>query len=279
MKRKVEPPRLRLRRLVRERIGGYPSRPCFSAILGYRRRGSLVFERIAGLRLVYDLRSVIGQLLIRDGNFEEMEVGVGLRMLSRRPGAVVFDVGANIGFHSLRWARKIPGLQVYAWEPSRRVLRFLHRNVALNRLSHRVMVHQLAASDSEGTSEFYECDDSAYGGIKDTHRRPVIARYQVERTTIDRFVELHGITRMDVLKIDVEGHETEVIRGAFGSIARFRPVILAEIYGGTNSNPDPQGTVEMLLHAGYRAFIFQNGEPRPFIRHTDADFNYLFIPS
>jgi hypothetical protein len=85
--------------------------------------------------------------------------------------------------------------------------------------------------------------------------------------------------RISLVKIDVEGLEVAVMRGMEQLLRAHRPVVFCEIFGGANSNPDPQGTLEFCVSLGYEAFVLADDRLIPATKHRDALYNYFFIPS
>ena len=124
------------------------------------------------------------------------------------PGAVVVDVGANVGFHALRLARRIgPQGRLFAVEPAEENLAYLRANLEAQRLSN-VEILPLAASDARGTRDFYLQERGTHHGF---FERPEGRgrRVTVEAAPLDEL--LAG--PVDLVKIDTEGAELEVLRG------------------------------------------------------------------
>ena len=141
--------------------------------------------------------------------------------LATRSGAVVFDVGANVGDYSLLLARHLRSPAIYAFEPSPRTFAELARRVEA---VPGVVAVPLGLSDRDGKVEFFTY---AVDGVEDRClsaidlRRPTLVlsvevsgSEQVEVRTLDGFCEERGIEAIDFLKMDVEGHELSVLRGA-----------------------------------------------------------------
>jgi FkbM family methyltransferase len=137
---------------------------------------------------------------------------------------------------SLNYARLVPRGRVYAFEPTDFALRKLRRNLELNpTLARRIEVTQTFVSHETSTST----DLTAYAswpvdGTHDAHAHPLHqgraqATPNVGAITLDDFVTAHGIERLDFIKIDTDGHELDVLRGARAALARFRPSIVFEV--------------------------------------------------
>ena len=253
-----------------------PSRLCQLA-LGFTARGTTVVDLIKGLQIEYEYGSDIGSKLFRNRRFETREIEFFQELLQRHRGTpVVLDVGANIGLHSMSWAATRADVQVFAFEPSPATAITLERNVARNGLGDRIEIVRAAVSDHEGTAVLLECDDNAYSSLKDTGRKNVIGSVEVPTLTLDQFVERRQIPELALIKVDVEGLETEVLSGAERTLRTLRPDLFVEIYGGTKSNPDPSATVELVRSFGYEALVLIDGHPTPYKRHDDANYNYYF---
>lgn len=241
----------------------------------YTARGGSVVTDIE-FNLTYDISTDIGRLLFLNRSFENEEITFISELLAKRGSCTVIDVGANIGWHTISWAKACPLINLCAFEPSRNTVKYLKENIALNGVSKQVSVFEQAVSEECGMQYFYDCSDNAYSSLKDTKRKAVKERYEVKVTTIDDFVASSGITNLQFIKIDVEGFETEVLKGALKTLSGLKPDLFVEIYQGANSNEDPAKTISMLTDLGYKAYIFHKGQLLPFRSHNDKLYNYFF---
>ena len=165
------------------------------------------------------------------GGWEPTTIRTFLELV--RPGSTVVDVGANSGLFSLLAARRDPTVTVHAIEPVERVFSVLESNVALNGLEN-VTCHRFACSDRSGTATLHvpagepvPVMASLLTGWPDT----AATGEEVGCRTIDDLVATAGITRVDVIKIDAEGSEDAVLRGAQRTLKEHRPFVLAEVLG------------------------------------------------
>ncbi len=159
---------------------------------------------------------------------------VGNKYFSLPIDAVVFDVGANIGSMTLKYAQIAKRGRIYAFEPTDFAFNKLLRNISMNpELSKRIRPVQYFISDH---SEM-ECHIKAYASWKvngttaDKHPlhggiiQPAVA---VSAVTIDEFCEKEQIHRVDLMKIDTDGFELRVLRGARKTIKKCRPSVIFE---------------------------------------------------
>jgi FkbM family methyltransferase len=167
-----------------------------------------------------------------------------------RPGDRCLDVGANIGLHTVRLAKLAgPGGAVTAIEPDPGLARRIERNLVLNDLAN-VQVVNAAASDTAGLVRLHRPDPgdtnraraSLYGHVYLTG--DVIS---VPAVTVD---EVAGQNRVALIKIDVEGHEAAVVRGAAGVISRDAPSVVFEYAPDLLDDP-AQSPFGWLAEQGY----------------------------
>lgn len=250
--------------------------PVLQRLLAFHVSGEIVRDFNLPVAMTYERHSVIGNLLFYNGEFEEPEIRFVSKFLRGTRAPVVLDIGANIGWHAIQWAADNRDVQIYAFEPSAKTAELLTRNVKLNGLEKRIRHVPCAVADHEGVAEFHECEDSGYSSMKDTKRKTIISRTSVPVITVDRFVEDEKMTHLALIKIDVEGLETEVLRGALGTLQTIAPEVVVEIYGGQASNPNPEETIRLMQSIGYKAFHWKNGEIVPYSFHSDKHFNYYF---
>lgn len=153
-----------------------------------------------------------------------------LFMAAVKPGAVVVDVGANIGIYAITAAQRCGDAgRVLAFEPGTSARALLAGNVARNGLQHKVKISAACAGDYDGVIEFNEAADSAMSGIQNTSRGGSIQRLTCTITTLDTALAQEGIGKIDALKIDVEGAETMVLAGARRILDESDPVVMLEI--------------------------------------------------
>jgi FkbM family methyltransferase len=142
---------------------------------------------------------------------------------------IVFDVGANVGDYSLCVRRHLPAAQIYAFEPSRTTHEQLVQRISAEGADKTIAAYNLGFSDSDKMIDLYSysidgCETSILSSIElrraTQHARiePSFAE-KITVETIDGFCKTRGISTIDFLKIDVEGHELSVLRGASQMLA------------------------------------------------------------
>jgi FkbM family methyltransferase len=154
--------------------------------------------------------------------------------------AVIFDVGGNIGILSLFFAQKVPKGQVHAFEPTHFALKKFKRNVGLNpSLLDRITLNHCFVSSKSETAPAITAFSSwrvdglsaAEGPIHEVHKGEAMDTSGVPSVTIDEYCERNQIEKLSLIKIDTDGHEIDVLRGARKSIMKFKPFIVFELCG------------------------------------------------
>lgn len=199
------------------------------------------------------------------------------RLLHTDP--VLFDLGANIGAFSLKSAKKLDqknfDYRIYSFEPNKEIVNQLKENLELNPdLSTNITVIPKALSSSEGTM-FFQTEDENTGAGKLIAKG---SKNMVEVTTVDSFVSQNNIEKIDLIKIDVEGHEPKVLEGAQHTIEKFKPILIIEITDQWFRSFDSSAyeIIEMLSSLGYNLMSDKTGKAKPFSIGESEDFNHQF---
>jgi FkbM family methyltransferase len=191
--------------------------------------------RYCGFDLYYGKRSgIINRIRFghRDRIYERALCDSIVKDLAQADNPVFLDIGANVGFISLYALSKTPGLTVYAFEPGLRQNTVLGITVFANHLEKCLVLSNQAVSDTIGTITFHEHIDefeSGGDGIIDTKRGGATAALRVPTVTLDIWWQENNRLNINVIKIDTEGAELFILRGAETVIKICQPVIYLEI--------------------------------------------------
>ncbi|HEY1258345.1 MAG TPA: FkbM family methyltransferase [Stellaceae bacterium] len=170
------------------------------------------------------------------------------------PGGTALDIGANLGEWTVPLARAVgPTGHVLAVEPAPRSAAALDKTLAANALRHAQVV-RCAVGERDGSAEFAvplvtsaraDTGTARIGAASAGHEA-----VEVELRRLDTLVADWRLDRIDLVKIDVEGHERRVLDGGAGSLARFRPVLVIET--GHEAPDDRSAIRDRLCGLGYR---------------------------
>ncbi|MGL4323936.1 MAG: FkbM family methyltransferase [Beijerinckiaceae bacterium] len=189
-----------------------------------------------GQMVVLSHDNYIGRSLIEYGEWTEQEFDVMAQAL--RPGDVVADIGANVGSITIPMALKV-GAEgcVYSFEPQPRIFQLLAANTVLTGATNARLFHAgcSAEAGSVDIPEIGYQKEFNYGALKladlssmAAEMRAQQSQVMVRRVPLVRFDDVFDHDRLKLMKIDVEGMEIDVLRGAQKSIERFRPVLYVE---------------------------------------------------
>lgn len=194
------------------------------------------------------------------------------------PGSVFVDVGANFGYFTCLLAARlgrVAGSRVIAIEPNPDLLRLLHANVGINWSGAPVRIEPVAVAETPGEMQLTIPDDRSANGTL----APIAAEGRTLRTHRVNVTRLDDVLRdeprVDLIKIDVEGFEPAVLRGATETLARdgLRLVIEWSVPQLREAGFDPMDTPLLLEAAGYRLFEAESGpDPAAGTPLTAADF-------
>lgn len=204
-----------------------------------------------GVRFECDLHDKVTREIYYIG-FDRKDCRILKRLV--KPGDVVIDAGANIGYFSLLFAKWMGGRGiVHAFEPFPESARRFKRNLELNpQLEPVVRLHQLALSEFEGRIGMNVPDQGNQGCnyLNDA------GGVEVEVATLDAFCDREHLARVDLIKIDVEGSEVAVLQGAERTIQRFRPVLMIEVNPSTLQNFGycARDLIQAIGRHGYRLY-------------------------
>lgn len=223
-----------------------------------------------GIRWHLDLNQAIDFSIYLTGLFQRASLKPFLAMIA--PGSVVFDVGANVGSHTLPLARAVgPAGRVYAFEPTRFAFGKLKKNVALNpALAGRITLEQMMVTAGRAESVPAEIHSSwpidTAEAVHPHHRGVRMDTAGAFACSIDAYCEEHGIGPVGAMKIDVDGFEAGVLRGAQETLRRFRPPVLIELepclYDAPGQEPFEE-VPRILQQAGYRLYSVADQSPLP----------------
>lgn len=207
-----------------------------------------------------------------------------------RPGAVCFDVGAAYGLYTWLLADLAgPAGQVHAFEPQPGLASFLR---VTRRVLHagNVTVHQLGLDTTAGLGwlarpsrgalpvpgrAFLGRDAAEFGSNREFRRHRAIV---TSLTSLDAFVDQRGLSRLDFVKVDIEGAEGRLLAGAARTLRAMRPILLLELENRHLSRfgTDTGAIVGMLAEFGYAPRYFTGRDWSA--RSRTAQRNVLFLP-
>lgn len=193
------------------------------------------------------------------------------------PGDVCVDVGANVGAVALFLAKSVGASgKVHCFEPGPVFFSRLKQNIELNQsITSVVELHNLGVSEKSGELHWVE-DPEFPGNAFMFGDRGV----KIEVVTLDAYLGPR-LKRLDFLKLDVEGMEIEVLRGAQEILGKFRPKVFMESlmdFEGYRKSPVRKAAADLLLGLGYKLFqVTDTGALKP-VEYPNFSHNTLGVP-
>lgn len=187
-----------------------------------------------GIRYEVDLSEGMELSLYLFGNFQKHIFENKFLKLDK--DFVIFDIGANVGLMSLQFAKEAPEGKIFSFEPTHYALERLKKNISLNaEIGKNITVtNSFVSEKSSDNPEILAYSSWKVNGKKDNSNHPVHLGTPkntdgVPSISLDDFTEKNSILKIDFIKIDTDGHEYEVFKGAKQAIKKYRPKIIFEI--------------------------------------------------
>ncbi len=190
-----------------------------------------------------------------NGNFYESDYLDYIKSVygSRIKGNTVLDIGANIGNHSVYFAKKIEAARVYSFEPIRENYENLRRNIDINNLGDKVYLRKVALGEKRSGGARISYSENNVGGTRiNSSVQDEGAEFEI--VPLDE-LEFEG--NIALIKIDVEGFEFKVLRGAIETIKKHHPIIMCESLEMDN-NLD--GVWHLMRDLGYTAKAYSRDD-------------------
>lgn len=226
---------------------------------------AVIVQLIPGIKCVcYPNNSHYGTLVLYSTLPEFGEMKLLLKLL--RKDDVFIDVGANIGVYSLLASSKITKGRIYAFEPSLSSLPRLYENIAINNKSSTIQVEEKAVSERSGFQYLDVGNMPDYhhltyqrGGKKNRERSTNI---RVPVVTLDKFIAENSLSKIRLIKIDVEGAELLALKGLQESLKSKKvDVLIVEINqyaAAENFGSSPLQVLNYLKNYGFLLYYFDH---------------------
>jgi FkbM family methyltransferase len=190
----------------------YP-KPSFRRVRRFGLEYSLDISNLVDWAIFYELR--------------EAEQEIYYRRV--RKGGTVLDVGANVGSTLLRFAQAVgESGRVFGFEPDPVNFSRCQRNLKLNLLTN-ITLENFALGSEPSVAKLYRVDDRNPGMNRILPSDPGVAFSEVRVAVLDDYIKENKIDKVDAIKIDVEGFELNVLKGARKTIEQFKPILFMEL--------------------------------------------------
>ena len=216
------------------------------------------------------------------GDFEPFETNIILKIISTMDIKTIFDIGANFGWYSVHMGKNIKDNSIiHSFEPSPDAYNELTNNINLNDLRGNVKAINLCLGNSTGLTKLFipEKLGSAFASLNLNNYNGKIRKVLVSIDTIDNYCKNNNIKQVDLIKIDVEGAEHLVFKGARSLLAsEKKPVIMMEAqkHSTENFNYTPEDLFKFLSSYGYVIYSMKDGK-LVLLKDFDKSTEYNFL--
>ena len=233
-------------------------------VLASSNHGTMIVNRNDHHRIDETHSYGVGYQILQNSEFDPGEVDMVLQLLALRrevfgDGVVALDIGANIGVHTIEWARHMHGWgEVIAVEAQERIYYALAGNIAINNCFN-ARAHHAALGAEEGEMKIPRPDyliPGSFGSLelRQSEKNEFIGQpidYSEKNSQTVRMITVDGLKlpRLDFIKMDIEGMELEGLAGALKSIDAHRPHLLIEWF-----KTDQEALRGLLDAHGYKYF-------------------------
>lgn len=223
-----------LNRLPITRIKIFIARILYKIVVPFFGRKSRIINR-NGIYYEVDLSEGIDLSLFLFGDFQKHVTKN--KFLRLTPDSIILDIGGNFGIMALQFAKEVPQGKVISFEPTHYAISKFKKNLSLNPvIMQRInIVNTFVSSESTSNSNIKAFSSwKVSGEKKSTEQHPVHlgtpkSTEGVGSITLDEYSSSIKLNRIDLIKIDTDGHEFMVLNGAKECIAKFRPKVIFEV--------------------------------------------------
>lgn len=187
--------------------------------------GKNLYQLDDGINLWLGGDSVIDKCIIETQVWEPVTTLLVKKIIKQDD--IIIDIGANIGYFTILFA-KLSGNngKVYAFEPTGHFYEMLNMNISANCFTN---IECFKEGLSNKRCEIEISIDSSSATFHQPTGEVIKKTEIVQLTTLDDFVSIHNLQKIDVIKIDIDGHEPFVLEGGLKSIKKHNPLIILEI--------------------------------------------------
>ena len=210
--------------------------------------------------IYFESKGIIEELILKEGSYEGDLITIADCFIEEN--TIIIDVGANIGFESLYFARKYPANLVYSYEPTAISYKCLSKSKDINGLAN-LKIFRLGVGEKSGRVEIHSATKETYNkGLASIETNfdldDTFIKETIDITTLDDHIKENK--RITLIKIDVQGYEPKVLEGAINLIKKDRPVIIYEHFEGYYSDPlKLRNKLEGLFSSlGYELYLIRS---------------------
>lgn len=170
---------------------------------------------------------------------------------------IIVDIGANIGYYTLLFGHAVgPSGRVFAVEPEPRNYDLLRANVRESLLNNITLLNYAVGSKDAVSKLFVANQSNVHTLVKG--QKPESKYVKVQEKTLDSIVREVGASNVDLVRMDVEGYEVEILKGAAETLSRYKPIVIMEVHFHLVGNDEISRMLDCLKTFNYKADYIVN---------------------
>ena len=224
-------------------------------------------SKTAGIKLIcddQDERTAPIEILNFDSYEKEEIIMMSslIYQMGSRQSLIFFDVGTNIGWYSIFFAKNFPQLKVFSFEPIPKTFNYLIKNITLNDLNDKIKAYNFGFSDkNEELIFYYYPEGSVNASAVNLSGLQNVEQLKCQVKKMDDFSSINNIYP-DFIKCDVEGAEFFVFKGGLDTLQKSYPVVFSEMLRKWSAkfNYHPNEIIKLFCQIGYECFIVKENK-------------------
>ena len=245
------------------------------------RKDGVVLKKFSGVLLYFDFSQAMCRAeteLMNEGDPEKDDMKYINEYLCSHENSSILDIGANAGIFSLDFYQNHKNLTYYLFEPVPYTFKWLLKNAEINQVDKdRYLPFNIGLSNEKGSFDFYVpasneaaslvANEDAFFRKKATEDGEYTGDIEIDKVLckvekLDEFAEEHNISDISFIKIDVEGNELNVLKGATSTLVKYKPLVYCELLRkhAKRFGYHPNDVIRYMSELGYKCNVIRNGE-------------------
>ncbi len=245
------------------------------------RKDGVVLKKSSGVLLYFDFSQAMCRAeteLMNEGDPEKDDMKYINEYLCSHENSSILDIGANAGIFSLDFYQNHKNLTYYLFEPVPYTFKWLLKNAKINQVDKdRYLPFNIGLSNEKGSFDFYVpasneaaslvANEDAFFRKKATEDGEYTGDIEIDKVLckvekLDEFAEEHNISDISFIKIDVEGNELNVLKGATSTLVKYKPLVYCELLRkhAKRFGYHPNDVIRYMSELGYKCNLILNGE-------------------
>lgn len=210
--------------------------------------------------------------------YEKEEMGIVCTLMEK--DFTFFDIGANIGWYTIKVAKSFKNASVFSFEPIPRTFSLLKENIKLNNIKNAKVFNVGFADENKKTPFYFYEEGSGNASLRNVSSKSSVEKILAQIVRLDDFVKGRKLV-VDFIKCDVEGAEFFVFKGGYTTLLSDKPIIAVEMLRKWTARFDynPNDTLQLLRSIGYKCFTIEGNRLKEFVKMDErtVETNFIFL--